>query len=237
MPSEPGLLVRPGTPADAGAVAELFTAARAAAVPAMPPPVHTPEEDLAWLTEQLDGRMDAWVADEDGAVVGFMLLEGTDWLHSLYVRADRTGQGIGTLLLELAQAQRPAGLQLWVFQSNTGARRLYERHGFLVVEETDGAHNEERAPDLRMLWAGGLEGLRRRIDALDGRLAALLDERARLTAAIQDHKERPGHAGRDPEREAEIVARMAARAPYLGAAHLRPIVDAVITASLDAAGH
>ena len=42
-------------------------------------------------------------------------------------------------------------MQLWAFQSNTGALRFYERHGFVAVEETDG-DNEEGAPDLRMRW-------------------------------------------------------------------------------------
>ena len=42
-------------------------------------------------------------------------------------------------------------MQLWAFQSNTGALRFYERHGFVAVEETDG-DNEERAPDVRMVW-------------------------------------------------------------------------------------
>ena len=32
---------------------------------------------------------------------------------------------------------------------NTGAVRIYERHGFVVVGGTD---NEEGAPDLRMEW-------------------------------------------------------------------------------------
>jgi hypothetical protein len=41
---------------------------------------------------------------------------------------------------------------LWTFQTNTGARRFYERHGFVAVDETDGSANEERAPDVRYAW-------------------------------------------------------------------------------------
>jgi len=51
-----------------------------------------------------------------------------------------------------AQARRPAGLELWTFQVNDGARRFYERHGFRAVEVTDGAGNEERQPDVRYAW-------------------------------------------------------------------------------------
>ena len=42
-------------------------------------------------------------------------------------------------------------VQLWTFQSNAGARRFYERHGFVAVQTTDG-DNEEQAPDIRYLW-------------------------------------------------------------------------------------
>lgn len=230
------LLLRPGRPEDSAAVAEMFTAARTAAVPAMPPPVHTAEEDRAWLAAQFEGEREAWVAERDGAIVGFMLLEN-DWLHSVYVRAGLTGQGIGSALVELAKSLRPGGLQLWVFQSNLGAQRLYVRLGFQEVERTDGSANEERAPDARMAWPGVVGELRARINDVDDRLADLLNERAGLTAEIQRRKPVAGHAGRDPEREAEIVERMAERAPNLGREGLRQIMHAVISASLDAAEH
>jgi hypothetical protein len=32
---------------------------------------------------------------------------------------------------------------------NAGARRFYEREGFVAVDSTDGHGNEERAPDVR----------------------------------------------------------------------------------------
>jgi GNAT superfamily N-acetyltransferase len=155
MPSEPfGVLVRPGQPADGPVVGDLYVAARRAAVPSMPPSAHTEESMRAWIADQVAGEREAWVAEETGELLAFMLLEG-GWLHSLYVRPDRTGEGIGTLLLDLAKTLRPDGLQLWVFESNVGARRLYERHGFVAVERTDGAGNEEKAPDVRMVWRGG----------------------------------------------------------------------------------
>jgi hypothetical protein len=46
-------------------------------------------------------------------------------------------------------------LQLWTFQRNTRARRLYEARGFVLVEETDDASNEENEPDARYLWTRG----------------------------------------------------------------------------------
>jgi len=65
-------------------------------------------------------------------------------------------------LLARAREERPAGLQLWTFQVNDEARRFYGREGFVEVEHTDGAGNEEGEPDVRLEWrppAGGNEKL------------------------------------------------------------------------------
>jgi chorismate mutase len=139
--------------------------------------------------------------------------------------------------LDLAKSLRPRRLGLWVFETNAGARRFYARHGFVEVRRTDGSDNEEHQPDIEMAWPDpdSLEGLRGRIDRIDDRLATLLAERARITAQVQRVKPVPGHAGRDPDREDEIVARMATVAPALGEQRLRRIMHAVISESLDAA--
>lgn len=147
------LVLRPGVPEDAPELAALATAARAAAVPMMPPPVHTAEEDRAWIAHQLEGEREVWVAEAGGELVGYVLLE-PEWLHSLYVRPGLTGRGIGAVLLDLVKALRPDGFALWVFVSNEGAQRFYRRHGFVEVRRTDGSENEERAPDIEMAWPG-----------------------------------------------------------------------------------
>jgi chorismate mutase/GNAT superfamily N-acetyltransferase len=234
------LTVRPATPADADALATLYLAAREAAYPAVPHGIHPPDDVRRWWHSRLqadpDEAVDVWLAQRDDELVGLLLLE-RDWLHSLYVTPSLTGQGIGTVLLDVAKALRPAGLGLWVFETNTEAQRFYRRHGFGEVRRTDGSDNEERAPDVEMAWPdpGSIDELRRRVDAVDDRLAGLLGERARLTARIQRLKEVPGHAGRDRQREAQIVSRMAQLAPGLGPERLARIMDAVITESLDAA--
>ena len=120
-----------------------------------------------------------------------------------------------------------------MFQSNDGARRFYRRHGLVELETTDGSSNEERSPDVRMAWPGSdpLAFLRRLIDDVDDQVGDLLARRVALTAAVQDLK---GGPARDPEREREIVARLAARVPSLGEDRLARIVHAIITESLDA---
>ena len=243
------LTLRPATGDDAGALAEMFIAAREAAYPAMPRSVHTPEECRHWFREVLGleprtipmpaGR-ETWVAERDDTLVGYAVVDPA-WLDSLYVRPDLTGKGIGAALLDLVKGLRPDGFSLWVFETNTRAQAFYRRHGLVVVRRTDGSDNEEREPDREMAWLGAdpVASLRRRIDDVDDRLAALLAERAALTAVVQRLKEVPGHAGRDPDREAEIVDRMAGLAARHGGPlsrdQLARVMHVVISESLDAA--
>jgi ribosomal protein S18 acetylase RimI-like enzyme len=56
------------------------------------------------------------------------------------------------MLVDLAKDLRPGGLALWTFQSNVRAQAFYARHGFVEVRRTDGAANEEKTPDVRMVW-------------------------------------------------------------------------------------
>lgn len=234
------LVLRAAAPHDVDAVAALYLATREAAVPAMPPQIHTPEEVRDHTGREIAQR-EVWVATDgpDGAVVGFAVLADA-WLDSLYVAPGRQGRGVGTALLTLAKARRPRGFALWVFASNEGARRLYRRHGLVELEHTDGSGNEERAPDVRMDWPGEepIQYFRAGIDAVDDEIAVLLARRQALTAAVQDLKERDtgqsGHAGRDPARERAIAERMARHAPGLGAERMAQVMDAVISVSLDA---
>ncbi|MBW8481036.1 chorismate mutase [Actinomadura parmotrematis] len=73
------------------------------------------------------------------------------------------------------------------------------------------------------------------IDAIDAALAVLLERRAEIAVVVQRLKPVGGFAGRSAEREAQIVAAMAARAPALGAARLARVMDAVIEAGLEVA--
>lgn len=235
MPTEvTDLTLRQAAVEDATAVADLYTAARVAAVPQMPPALHTNAEDRAWMAGQL-ARDDheAWVAERDGRIVGYALLSPV-WLDHLFVEPDLRGSGIGSVLLDLVKSLRPDGFSLWVFESNTGARRFYATHGLVELERTDGSGNEEKAPDVRMAWPGAapLEFYRGLIDEVDEQLGDLLARRAALTRAVQAHKADPS---RDPDREQEIAAALARRAPALGHERLARILHAIITESLDAA--
>jgi GNAT superfamily N-acetyltransferase len=96
---------------------------------------------------------EAWVADEDGAVIGLMVLE-EDRIEQLYLAPEHRGRGLGDRFVRLAKERSPGGLELLTFQVNTPAHRFYERHGFAAAGLTDGSGNEEREPDIRYVWKG-----------------------------------------------------------------------------------
>ena len=144
--------VREATAEDAQAIADLYTEARVHAVPQMPPAMHTNAEDRAYVARRMgEPEVTMWVAERDHELLGFATCTPT-WLDSLYVRPDLTGRGLGALLLDVVEATHPEGYELWVFVSNVGARRFYERRGLVEVERTDGSDNEEKQPDIRMEW-------------------------------------------------------------------------------------
>jgi chorismate mutase/ribosomal protein S18 acetylase RimI-like enzyme len=234
MPTE-GVVLRPATPTDLPAVADLHVRVRAAAVPSMPPGIHTREEVRQWVTGWDLAVHETWVAMAGGQLVGYCRLR-EDWLDDLYVDPAVQGTGIGSMLLDVAKSRRPQGFCLWVFESNAPARAFYAKRGCVELERTDGSGNEEHAPDVRVAWPGSdpVGFLRRLVDEVDAELAGLLHRRVALTHAIQPHK--PDTA-RDPEREREIAEAMAEWAPSLGAERLERIVHTIITESLDAERH
>jgi GNAT superfamily N-acetyltransferase len=140
--------LRRATPADGDAVAAVFCTARAGMT--YLPPLNVPEAS-AYFRDHVAPEQETWVALEERAVVAFATL-GTDELDHLYVAPEAQGHGVGTALLDHAKALRPGGFELWVFQRNEGARRFYERHGCVLLYETDGAGNMERTPDARYAW-------------------------------------------------------------------------------------
>lgn len=132
------------------AIAELWLRSRMASVPAIPLPVHSDEEVREWFQDFVLTEREVWVAVADDSVIALLVLDG-HWVDQLYVDPDRTGMGVGSRLLQVAKQRHPDGLHLWTFQANHGARRFYERHGFVAIEATDG-DNEEGAPDIHYGW-------------------------------------------------------------------------------------
>lgn len=143
--------LRLATADDASEVAELFLDSFHATYAF--PLAHPDDEVRGWVRDRLIPDHEVWVATDDRRSVGLLAL-APGWVEQLYVAPDRLGQGIGGRLLTLAKARHPEHLQLWTFQVNERARRFYEHHGFVAVEETDGSGNQERQPDVRYEWRG-----------------------------------------------------------------------------------
>jgi len=145
---------RAAWPEEAAQVADVLLAARALHLP-YAPMAHTAAEVHEWVSKVLLPAGGVRVIVARGAVRA-MGAHGVDngvgWIEQLYVAPGFNGQGLGSALLQRALAELHAAgahpVRLWCFQANTGARRFYERHGFVAVDFTDGRGNEEGCPDV-----------------------------------------------------------------------------------------
>ncbi len=142
---------------DAGDCALTYLRSREFALPEVPC-IHDESEVRRWMADEVIGHADVTVAEVDGLVVGLMVLVAgrnrTAWIEQLYLDPAWMGRGLGRRMIERAVERAPGGLQLWTFAANAGARRFFEREGFVAAEFTDGEGNEERAPDVRYQRVG-----------------------------------------------------------------------------------
>jgi GNAT superfamily N-acetyltransferase len=112
--------------------------------------MHTPEGDARFWRDRVAPSCRIWGAGNPGALFGVIAVS-QGWVEHLYVLPAAQGRGLGSSLLATAKAEEPE-LLLWAFQRNARARAFYERRGFRLVRETDGADNEEREPDALYRW-------------------------------------------------------------------------------------
>jgi ribosomal protein S18 acetylase RimI-like enzyme len=156
--------IRAAVVGDGPFVAAVFGAARAEMT--YLPVLHTAADHVLFFSAYVAGE-GHWVevavevaaaastpeASGGEAVVAFCGVHGGTLDH-LYVTPQWQGRGIGSALIERAQAAHPGGLSLWVFEENARAQALYTRAGFVEQYRTDGSDNEEQVPDVRMHWPG-----------------------------------------------------------------------------------
>jgi putative acetyltransferase len=136
-------------PDHAGAAARVHRAAFDARLPWLAG-LHTPDEDEWFWRERMLRDCQVWGAWDGEALVGVVAFRD-GWIDQLYILPESQGRGAGHALLDIAIRDQ-SRVRLWTFQKNAGARRFYERNGFVAVEETDGARNEEREPDVLYEW-------------------------------------------------------------------------------------
>jgi putative acetyltransferase len=131
--------MRLATAADVPALAALY---RAAAL-ALGPQVYTAAQVQAWARSTDDRErfaryvLDArtWIADDAAGAAGFCGVSvhaGVGEVHSLYVRADLTRQGLGTRLLAHAMAR--SGARRFEAWATPFSRPLFERAGLTLQQ-------------------------------------------------------------------------------------------------------
>lgn len=114
------------------------------------PRLHSAKEAVGFLSHLIDTRM-VLVAETTQGVQGF-IAGANGMVDALYVARGARGRGIGRALL--ARFKRLGPVTLWTFQANHAAQAFYAREGFVVAETTDGAGNDEKLPDVRLVWRG-----------------------------------------------------------------------------------
>jgi GNAT superfamily N-acetyltransferase len=134
---------------DMGAAAQVHRIAFDQAMPWLVG-LHAPDEDLWFYREHVFAMCRLWGNFDDDALNGIIAFRD-GWIEQLYVLPIAQGRGVGSELLDVVK-QACDRLELWTFQRNARARRFYEARGFTLVEQTDGARNEENEPDSRYLW-------------------------------------------------------------------------------------
>jgi GNAT superfamily N-acetyltransferase len=106
-------------------------------------PVERMEPRVKWYAENLQSAVAAYVAEDDGTVVGFAVARRGGVLDTLYTAPSVWGRGIGRALMTAAlDALRDAGYStavLWTAENNTRARQVYERYGWKL----DGATTQK----------------------------------------------------------------------------------------------
>jgi GNAT superfamily N-acetyltransferase len=145
-------LIREAVPQDAAELADIYLAARTAALPGVRW-AHDADAVRFWFAGVLVPGGGVWVAAPNQVTAGFIAIKD-DWIDHLYLRPESWRRGIGAALLAHAKALRPGGLRLWCFQVNARARAFYEAQGFIAERFTDGSDNEEHEPDILYAWQG-----------------------------------------------------------------------------------
>jgi ribosomal protein S18 acetylase RimI-like enzyme len=148
--------VRPGTPADAGAIIAVRIASWRGAYGAYLPANYWDEYDRATATHRTadaisSGRWDVFVAETD-SIIGYVIYgaardddvpPGTGEVYAIYVHPDAWSTGAGRALMDAALAAfGDRTVVLWVLTVNERARRFYDLAGFVA----DGAEKDADMP-------------------------------------------------------------------------------------------
>lgn len=114
------------------------------------PLMHTDDAVFNWIDENLipGGITLALLNQKITGLCAASQRDHIGWIDQLYIHPQYLRQGVGSALLMHAIERLPSPIRLYTFQANVASRLFYERHGFVAIAFTDGAGNEEGAPDV-----------------------------------------------------------------------------------------
>ncbi|MET7277740.1 GNAT family N-acetyltransferase [Kribbella sp. NPDC005582] len=128
--------LRPATPADVEPLAELRAVVLRADLERLG------RYDAVRVRQRFRDGFDpshTWVISADGVLAGCIALRPASdgpWLEHFYLEPSFQGRGLGSAVLRQVLDSHDGPLRLNVLQGSP-ARRLYERHGFIVDSEDD----------------------------------------------------------------------------------------------------
>ncbi len=120
---------------------------------------------LAYPSIDFDARVDWWrerwrnelvpeadiiVAEQAGAMAGFVTIDASGYLDQLVVAPDHWGSPLATMLVDEAKRLSPDGVTLKVNADNSRAIRFYERSGFVHAGEDVNPGSKRLV--LKMAW-------------------------------------------------------------------------------------
>jgi putative acetyltransferase len=109
---------------------------------------------VAWWRERWRGELvpnaAIIVAEQAGALIGFVTIDASGYLDQLVVAPEHWGSTLGDALVDEAKRKAPEGVTLLVNKDNARAIGFYERNGFVHTGE-DVNPNSGR-PVMKMMW-------------------------------------------------------------------------------------
>ncbi|MCP1623378.1 GNAT family N-acetyltransferase [Pseudomonas nitroreducens] len=139
------MLIRNASQADLGSLRDIYNDAVAHTTAIWNTDIVDLENRRSWLDQRTGQGFPVLVAEDDGEVLGYASYG--PWRafagyretveHSVYVRADQRGKGLGPLLMQaLIERARSQGLHVMVAaieSGNAASIRLHERLGFAIT--------------------------------------------------------------------------------------------------------
>ena len=102
-----------------------------------------------WRTELVPNAA-IIVAEQAGALAGFVTIDASGYLDQLVVGLDHWGSPLATALVDEAKRRSPGGIRLLVNKDNARAIRFYQRNGFAHAGED--INPSSGKPVLKMAW-------------------------------------------------------------------------------------